>query len=51
MELLKEETQKDVRVSRDDIRLDNESEATEIDRSILYDSFRDRFNLDYEDDF
>jgi len=49
MELLQEEAQKDVYVSNENNEI--KSEAIDSDDAKLYDSFRDRFNIDYEDNF
>jgi len=49
MELLKEEEQKNVSLSTQENEYDNKS--IDLSKENLYDSFRDRFTSDYEDDF
>jgi len=51
MELLKEEIQKDVSLSTKEDVVETEINSRDLDEESLYDSFRDRFKIDYEDDF
>jgi len=51
MELLKEERKKDISLSTQEDEFDNENESIDLTEETLYDSFRDRFQSDYEDDF
>jgi len=51
MELLKDENQKNVSLSTQENECDNENETIDLSEENLYDSFKDRFKSDYEDDF